>query len=601
MASPVPITEIEALHRKVLLDSLTSYQTSNVFTDVTLIVDGNSFKAHKLILASCSYYFQSMFMDEMLEAKENVAHIQGISASGLSILLNYMYTSKLEITDLNVQDILATAVYTQVYPVVQACKQYLKLSLDVENCTDIATIADNYCLNDLKMDVFNFVSSSFIEVAKTKDFHRLSPEQIQYVVSRDVPINVTELKFLQYILLWFFKGNHNEIKSKLSHAENILKHIRFFEIIPSRLKGMLDVLFVERNKLNDPLYEIIMRISHQPENSLRVPLLKNSFSTRGMQLALVKVGGFGMNGLTNDINYSFIDERHWRHLTVIPHVEQCNYGTAVLNNELYVIGGCFNQSLQEVIHPFGFKFNPYTKSWQKIRSMMLERCRFTLNVLNNKLYAVAGATESGNGFDLEATKTAECYDLNRGAWSCIESLPECRQQHAAVSYSHMGKNMLFVSGGLHKDRVIASMFVYTEEKNSWSSCAPLLTPRADHFMVCYNYKLYVCSGWREDPNAPQLRIQVATIDAYDLITNTWSFVTNVPTPRYHTGVVAHDSKIYFIGGFHNDAMFHKDTAAIECYDILTDTWTKGDKHSQDFWEHNCVMLYVPKQHSDSKT
>ena len=49
-------------------------------------------------------------------------------------------------------------------------------------------------------------------------------------------------------------------------------------------------------------------------------------------------------------------EGSWSPLTRIPHVECCNFGCAVLQNQLYVVGGCFNQDLQENIHPFGFRY-----------------------------------------------------------------------------------------------------------------------------------------------------------------------------------------------------------------------------------------------------
>ena len=74
-----------------------------------------------------------------------------------------------------------------------------------------------------------------------------------------------------------------------------------------------------------------------------IPPLINS---RGMELAVIKVGGFGLGGITNEVTYFLASSGKWRHLTSIPHVEQCNFGTAVLDNELYVVGGCFNQSLQ---------------------------------------------------------------------------------------------------------------------------------------------------------------------------------------------------------------------------------------------------------------
>jgi kelch-like protein 26 len=66
-------------------------------------------------------------------------------------------------------------------------------------------------------------------------------------------------------------------------------------------------------------------------------------------LPIVKVGGFGPSGLTNEICYQ--QEGRWRHLATVPHVESCNFGCAVLHNQLYIVGGCFNQGLQ--VHVFG--------------------------------------------------------------------------------------------------------------------------------------------------------------------------------------------------------------------------------------------------------
>lgn len=75
-------------------------------------------------------------------------------------------------------------------------------------------------------------------------------------------------------------------------------------------------------------------------------------------------------------------------------------------------------------------------------------------------------------------------------------------------------------------------------------------------------------------------------------------MTEIPTPRYHAGIVSVGQKIYFIGGFHSDAMFDKDTAAIEYYDIESNSWTIEYKYPQEIWEHTCVTLYIPKCRDD---
>lgn len=55
------------------------------------------------------------------------------------------------------------------------------------------------------------------------------------------------------------------------------------------------------------------------------------------------------------------------------------------------------------------------------------------------------------------------------------------------------------------------------------------------------------------------RVLADTIDCYDPAEDSWRSVTRVPTPRYHAGIVAVKNCIYFIGGFHNDALFDRAT------------------------------------------
>uniref|UniRef100_A0A8C3JSF2 BTB domain-containing protein n=1 Tax=Calidris pygmaea TaxID=425635 RepID=A0A8C3JSF2_9CHAR len=50
-------------HYKVILDRLNKQREQDQFTDITLIVDGHHFKAHKAVLAACSQFFYKFFQD----------------------------------------------------------------------------------------------------------------------------------------------------------------------------------------------------------------------------------------------------------------------------------------------------------------------------------------------------------------------------------------------------------------------------------------------------------------------------------------------------------------------------------------------------------
>lgn len=200
------------------------------------------------------------------------------------------------------------------------------------------------------------------------------------------------------------------------------------------------------------LYKLILTESSRQCGANIEPQCNASLlNSRGMEMALLKIGGFGVSGVTNEITYRLSSSQKWRHLTSIPHVEQCNFGSVVYNNELYIVGGCFNQSLQENVHPFGFKYIPVCNKWHTITPMTTERCRFSLNVVGSKLYAIGGSSEMDDDLlDLTSTDTCEVYDPANDTWENIAALPEVRTQHAAATYENGSVKYLFVSGGIYR-------------------------------------------------------------------------------------------------------------------------------------------------------
>jgi N-acetylneuraminic acid mutarotase len=104
-------------------------------------------------------------------------------------------------------------------------------------------------------------------------------------------------------------------------------------------------------------------------------------------------------------------------------VESSNFGCAVVNNELFIVGGCYNQSLQEEhIHPFGFRFSPRHNKWHKLTPMAKESCRFSLTVFGAKfLYAIGGCFEATSDYDDPDHEGIDQGDLERG--SCERLVP----------------------------------------------------------------------------------------------------------------------------------------------------------------------------------
>ncbi|XP_060528987.1 kelch-like protein 26 isoform X2 [Cylas formicarius] len=558
-------------HLGTLLEGLNSLRQKGELLDITLVIEGSLFQAHKAVLSACSDYFRAMFTDNMLEARKNEICLNGITAKGFHQLLEYAYTSHLALNLANVQDVLEAASHVQMVNCIQACSNYLQSQIDLDNCVDIVTIAETYSLGQLRMKVYRFMSGHLLEFSNSSEFYRLTPQQLENLLGYDFPVDCSEADVLSIVLAWFFHTDKRDVDYRLTYAVRIMKYIHFKEITKRKLDSILEKILEERNYEWQILYRIILQQVYVQSNTGKTMDMRlNLLNSRGMEMAVLKIGGFGISGITNEITYCFASKRKWKHLTSIPHVEQCNYGTAVFNNELYIVGGCFNQSLQENIHPFGFKYSPRYNKWSTMSPMKIERCRFSLNVVGDMLYAVGGTSEG----DENVTCTCECYNPRLDLWYTIPDMPAHLSQHAGVSSGCR----LFIS-------------------ENWKTCASMLQPRADHVMLSIGKYLYVCGGWTEDIEM-RSRLLVDTIDVYDTEKDTWEILTKVPTPRYHAGIVCVENKIYFVGGFHSDAVFDKDTAAIEYYNIENNMWTIEEKYPQDIWEHTCATLYIPKCRDD---
>ena len=296
----------------------------------------------------------------------------------------------------NVQHVLGAASHLEILPVVVTCSTYLVSQLDLDNFVDITTIAETYCLEDLTQQAYHFMAKNLGKIAGLYEFQRLNQRQLGKLLSLPCPVECPESEVLQAVMCWLHYDPPNRAKS----TPNLLCHIQFFQIPRVQCEEMLNsivcndiaVYFPEiQSIVMNGMYDAQLK-SSRDETTSSVSGLVN---LRGFEKAIVNIGGFqSTTGMTNSLTFFHEKSNKWEHLTDVPHVEQANFGVAVLKNEIYVVGGCFNQSLQENVHPFGFKYNVYTKKWSSIASMINERCSFFLGCDGKQLYAIGNSFSS---------------------------------------------------------------------------------------------------------------------------------------------------------------------------------------------------------------
>lgn len=84
-----------------------------------------------------------MFTDAMRESRQSEICLNGVTAAGIRLLLDYAYTSRLALNLANIQDVLSAANHVQVVAVVEACSSYLQVrkTEEIHQC-QILTVTD---------------------------------------------------------------------------------------------------------------------------------------------------------------------------------------------------------------------------------------------------------------------------------------------------------------------------------------------------------------------------------------------------------------------------------------------------------------------------
>ncbi|KYO25587.1 B-cell lymphoma 6 protein isoform A [Alligator mississippiensis] len=128
MASPADSCIQFTRHASDVLLNLNRLRSRDILTDVVIVVNREQFRAHKTVLMACSGLFYSIFTDQ-LKCNLSVINLDPeINPEGFCILLDFMYTSRLNLRESNILAVMATALYLQMEHVVDTCRKFVKSS-----------------------------------------------------------------------------------------------------------------------------------------------------------------------------------------------------------------------------------------------------------------------------------------------------------------------------------------------------------------------------------------------------------------------------------------------------------------------------------------
>ncbi len=200
--------------------------------------------------------------------------------------------------------------------------------------------------------------------------------------------------------------------------------------------------------------------------------------------------------------------------------------------------------------------------WTTKASMPTARYALGVGAIDGVVYAVGGVKSVSPSI----AATVEAYDPASNTWTTKASMPTARHRLAVGVVN----GILYAVGGSGNFGspavVLATVEAYDPATNSWTTKASMPTARFDLAVVVANGTLYAIGGISSAVQG------VATVEAYDPATDTWTTKASMPTARFGLGVATINGKLYAVGGASN-APGGAQYATLEVYDPGTDTWT----------------------------
>ncbi|ETN63611.1 ring canal kelch protein [Anopheles darlingi] len=533
------------IHTQRSFEAMNMMREQNLLCDVVLVAEGIEIPAHKMVLASCSPYFYAMFTG-FEESRQDRITLQGVDHRALQLLIEYVYTAVVEVTEENVQILLTAANLLQLTDVRDACCDYLQTQLDPSNCLGIRDFADIHGCIELLNYAETYIEQHFSEVCQFEEFLNLTSDQVVNLIKSDRLSVPTEERVYECVITWI----QYDVPGRQHNLADLMEHVR----LPLLAQDYL-VQHVEKEQLMKGDLQCKDYIIEALKYHLLKGEQKTSFKTPrtiprqpvGLPKVLLVIGGQAPKAIRSVECYDLREEK-WYQVAEMP-TRRCRAGLAVLGDKVYAVGG-FNGSLRVKTVDV---YDPALDQWTTSHCMEARRSTLGVAVLNNCIYAVGGFDGS------TGLSTAEMFDPKRQEWRLIAAM-STRRSSVGVG---VVKGLLYAVGGYDgaSRQCLASVERYDPATDTWTPIAEMSARRSGAGVGVLDNILYAVGGH----DGPLVR---KSVEAYDPVTNTWRPVGDMAFCRRNAGVVAHNGMLYVVGG--DDGI--SNLASVEVYSRETDSW-----------------------------
>lgn len=353
-------------------------RNEEILTDVVLLVDGKKIPAHKCILSANSKYFLSLFNGPLASTGQFV-DLHGMKSETIEMVLNYVYTGIVFISEDNVIDILNASCFFFLTTLRNRCIKFLEERLDIDNCLQMFSIGKKFSLSELITVSLEYISVIFMDIVSHNDFEYLSADELLDIVSLEKLDVSSEDDVLALVLEWV----NVEAKSRTEYLPCLLKkiHLPFVsEVLLQQVLDANDTIKVNLEACNLLKQALSLTQTYWTgeitECNISVAWSSPRKCIQGIP-CIVALGGQCLYMFNKELNL-------WCQITKCK-PRHCA-GMAAIGSNIYVFGGSLEWRRKSSGEVFDLERNTCTQ----IACMSTPRSNFGFLHMEGKLYAVGG-------------------------------------------------------------------------------------------------------------------------------------------------------------------------------------------------------------------
>nr|XP_060622168.1 kelch repeat and BTB domain-containing protein 12 [Anolis sagrei ordinatus]XP_060622170.1 kelch repeat and BTB domain-containing protein 12 [Anolis sagrei ordinatus] len=552
-------------HGLNLLNQVKNMKELTEMTDVVLVAEDEKFPCHRLMLAAFSPYFKAMFTCGLIECTQKEVALHDMSAESVSVLLHYMYTAELHLSNSNVQSVAITAFFMQMEDVFQLCQAYMMNHMDTSNCVGIYYFAKHIGAEELSDQARKYLYQHFAEVSLQDEILEVEAQQLLSLIRSD-DLNVSrEDSILDLVLRWV---KHSR-KLRGDHLLELLKQVRLTLVSPSflveaRKRNTVLLSNSQCTEMIDGALEMIKK-SNLPNFSLRYGM---ETTTLLLCIGNNSQGIRSRHGSYADASFCYAPATRKTYFISSPKYGEglgcvCT-GVVNENNDIILAGeaSAAKLSRQKTRNIEIYRYNGQgNQFWQRLCSGQFREL-YALGSIHNDLYIIGGQMKLKNQYHI--TNIVERYSMEEDNWRTLAPLPVPLACPAAVTV----KNRLYVMGGWtpqmdlpddEPDRLSNKMLQYDPSHDKWTERAPMKYSKYRFSTAVVNNEIYVLGGIGcVDRDRGQSRQCLDAVEIYNPDRNFWRDGPPMPSPLLSlrtnsTCAGAVEGKLYICGGFRGAA------------------------------------------------